>query len=652
MIDFVVVALRDIGLTLNARKTKVLIVPSLGTKEDEYLKLKNSITSNGGFQTAGREISLVDDFMYLGICICWKWDWSMAWHSAQKRARSMMYLIRQTGFQNQGTPLVYQLRYACSQVLCHLDYVAALAGVEGHSTFISENERIVSDMLRVVACLPPKFSGDALKIESGTWSQVARIRMLQLRFFAKITKIDIGSTHFRALCLSRQGSEPSRKSGKSCIWNWFDKAIRSASLFVADGSVLPNTADFGAVSSALRPCVALAQLEYFDTSPAHFSWLPVTPDNLHAIGVASLRWVSTSTQAFGMDYTLGRQMFSWQLPPGTSAAEACRTWTPQLQDAVFASLRRRGNKFRHDNSLPKTFAYWSTPDSAFRDLAAIKPASYLEPYWYAPDPRAGRRFLRARVGAWGDEYGFRRAPHSLPRVHEETLALLKQQQVPPNLFEHGRLLPRIQPECRACYLCPCDIWLPESMAHLLLDCPHASMVKLRAEVKCSLSTLFARAASIHDSPQPLPDLEDPVALYSILMLCTAIGSLDHVPAANANPHYHLNVLVPIGVQTRATLARNRALLDLAERRRNHRFALSAARMRHAVEWVAFFTQRWSRAIAMENTQDPSSKIGESLVSLVCDHSQRLYSARRMALRSSVGFAIRDRDPVAQPEPAQ
>ena len=87
----------------------------------------------------------------------------------------MLYLIRQTGFQNQGAALVYQLRFACCQVLSHLDYVSALAGVEGNSTFITQNERIVSDVLRVVACLPPKFSGDALKFESGTWQQPARI---------------------------------------------------------------------------------------------------------------------------------------------------------------------------------------------------------------------------------------------------------------------------------------------------------------------------------------------------------------------------------------------------------------------------------------------------------------------------------------------
>jgi len=144
---------------------------------------------------------------------------------------------------------------------------------------------------------------------------------------------------------------------------------------------------------------------------------------------------------------------------------------------------------------------------------------------------------------------------------------------------------------------------------------------------------------------PAPDFDDPIALYTVLMLCTAVGHLDHVPVHVANPHYNLDVLVPADAQTRAAMALNRSA-DLAERRRNHHLPLTAARMRPATTWVAFFTQQWCRAILSERTQELPARLGERLVSLVCGHSQNLYSARRSALRLHTGFAIRDRDPAS------
>jgi hypothetical protein len=59
-----------------------------------------------------------------------------------------------------------------------------------------------------------------------------------------------------------------------------------------------------------------------------------------------------------------------------------------------------------------------------------------------------------RGGKWGDEFGYRRIPRGPVKRIED-------------------------PAARACYLCPADAWLPETMSHLLLRCPHAAMVRLR-----------------------------------------------------------------------------------------------------------------------------------------------------------------------------
>ena len=64
-----------------------------------------------------------------------------------------------------------------------------------------------------------------------------------------------------------------------------------------------------------------------------------------------------------------------------------------------------------------------------------------------------RRLLHALVGKWGDEFGYRRIPRGPVKRIED-------------------------PAARACCLCPADAWLPETMSHLLLRCPHAAMVRL------------------------------------------------------------------------------------------------------------------------------------------------------------------------------
>jgi len=387
--------------------------------------------------------------------------------------------------------------------------------------------------------------------------------------------------------------------------------------------------------------LSLAFVEYLDPTG---TWTLATPAMFVAdVSTFRLRLVSTSSRAFCVDYVLGEQVFFWELPVGTSTRQALSEWTPQLQSAVFASLRKRGNKFRHDQLVQKLFSTWASPDSAFRDYVALKSSSYLEPYWYISDAHAARRILRARVGCWGDEYCFRRQPRALTQLHHQTTQSLKDAGIAASLFRVGRLLPVLKPEERACYLCSVDIWMPETLAHVFLHCQHAALHSERQRIKGELASLFAHSSSIIGAP-PVPDLDDDVSLYAVLLLCTGIGQLQHVPSADAG--YQLDVLVPVGVRTRAAVARASAERLLAERRRDHRVRLSAARMRPAVLWTSFFANRWLRAIATlkPDAFPPAACVGRSLISIVCDHSQRVYAARRRALRGHLGFAIRDRDP--------
>ena len=79
-----------------------------------------------------------------------------------------------------------------------------------------------------------------------------------------------------------------------------------------------------------------------------------------------------------------------------------------------------------------------------------------------------RRLLQALVGKWGEEFGFRR-------------------------FTRGVLTRIEDPADRACYLCPRDEWMPETLSHLLLHCPHPAMVRLRDSVRQALAAIILAA---------------------------------------------------------------------------------------------------------------------------------------------------------------
>ena len=220
----------------------------------------------------------------------------------------------------------------------------------------------------------------------------------------------------------------------------------------------------------------------------------------------------------------------------------------------------------------------------------------------------------------------------MPKMHRLTLAAFSSASV--RIPREGSLFPILAPENRACYLCPLESWIPESMYHLLLECQHQSMRDVRARVKSELIAISTDAATVVDAPIA-PNFDDPHVLYALLMMCTGVGSVDHL-SYGANQQYPLDVLVPADDRSREAL--------LAERRSLHRLQLSVARMRPAIQWLSYFAWRWTRAIATQQTDEMAPIIGRRLIVTLCEHQQLFYSMRRRALRDNVGFAIRDRDP--------
>jgi hypothetical protein len=642
LIDFLVQALDDVCLLLNARKTKVMIVPRLSANDTVYTSFKKAVAADGGYQARGRPIEVVDEFMYLGVCLWYGWDWTKAWHCARQRARRMLYCLRQSGFQNRPAPLIYQLRYAASQVLSHLDYVAALTGVEGSGECqMDENEVIVNDLLRFVTGCPLPTCVEALRAESGTWDFKTRVRMLQLRFFTKLTMMDCRSTHFRALCLSKQCSNILRVSGGMRYFTWFDGVMSSAAYFdipTHDPARFDDVVHLPYTSSSLQPVQTLVRFERQDA--AGVGWQTVAPED-GDLPDQCIRVRAVHDGALRFDYSTGETVTEWLFPTGTSIQFAMSSWSPQLREAVFAELRLRGNIHRQ-LLFRDTLNSWAINSSGQRDFAPLKEAVYLEPYWFADDPIAARCILRSRIGQTKLEFHYRRVDHRFPRASASSQ--LEAVSLGNHSSDRRTIMHAVsQPWERACYLCPLASWMPETVSHTLLMCPHAQLSSERDRVKIALVELAQTASDLPDCPLS-PSFDDPCTLYFVLQLATSVGPSDHQPPLPADASRRSARLQ----ERQSAVVRPDELLD-SLRQQNQWMPVQRARAQTAVLWTAFLTSRWRRAIAREAEWEPAARAGARLVNLVANFHRRIVSLRRRVLQKDASFLRRGRDP-ARPAP--
>jgi hypothetical protein len=646
ILDHLVCLLDRICLKLNARKTKVMIVPRLSATVKAYEEMKKAIIDAGGYRACGRDIEIVDEFMYLGVCIWYGWDWTRAWHTARQRARRMLYALRQAGIQNQPLPLVYQLRFAASQVLSHLDYISAIAGVESTgSAEIAQNELIVNQLLRLVTGCHVSTSTDALMAESGTWDFRTRVRMLQLRLFTKLTMMDPSSTHFRAMCLSKMHSSD-RNGGRLRYYTWFDGVRSSASFFDAHIDQ-PDHSDevvpLAFASTKLQPIQSLVQVERLGDDGV--TWLSVCADD-GDVANQVLRARAVHDGAQRIDYSTGTIITAWQFRPNTSVKAAWSLWSVQLREAAFAELRLRGNKVRQA-LFQSVVVEWTSQSSGQRDYAPLKATSYLEPYWFADDPHSARCLLRARIGYSKFEFDFRRAAHHYPRASSSIEMVLNIDVVAFN--SRKTVMPKLQqPHDRACYLCPEAEWLPETVSHALQKCTHPLLLTERANMMQAMSELIASSAAIGGCPT-LPDLNDECTQLYLLQLATSVGPTHHrgqqLPQSNNGA----------GQRQSARLAQRRALrqtqLDAAsanisvKRQQSQWLPLKRTEATTAAAWTSFLTSKWRRAIACElEDEDPAAVLGSRLVNLVVKFHRRIISLRRRVLQKDAAFLRRVRDP--------
>jgi hypothetical protein len=192
-------------------------------------------------------------------------------------------------------------------------------------------------------------------------------------------------------------------------------------------------------------------------------------------------------------------------------------------------------------------------------------------------------------------------------------------------------------------MCPVDSWLPETIEHIFLFCPHPQLVQLRVDFKQRLLSLSAEvsASAIPGCPAP-PDFADDAALYATLQLCTGAGSLRGNPT-NGSHAPSSSLLRPI---TRSVSAHAAVVSSMEWRRRHHHLSLPWSSMESASAWIAFLTWSWRSSISTGQQRSTSARFGERLVELICSHNQHVFSVRRKLLRDDVSYLSRDRDPPA------
>ena len=592
MLDITMEELAKLGLVINVKKTKWMVVPPHWVKEKDYFARVKPLALAQPLRVYQQPIELVDEFDYLGITVWWRWDWTRAWATAHQRARKAFFGARRAGWQHRAGSLNSQMEYARAKIFCHFNYIAALTGTDAAST--ATTDQIAGWVLQSVS--GQRFASvEALRIEAGVWSWQARGDMLLLRMWCKYLAMPKDSVAYRAICLSISNTP----SGVQ--WRMDAHAKPWARHLVA-------AADrFGIAADRVRLMQHdLAVLLVDQVNDGHLTEVsPATvlgPLSVLRIGVAGSTLWQTDVNC-------------WRLPIGTVLAEALQTWSPQLKAAVYAALKGRGNLCRQ--RVVREFLIAQVQNhTRLKTWASTISGSFEQPYWRLTDVTLARRLCALRLDCCPTEDHWRWRPHgALQRI--------------PVAAE------------RACYLCdaidpavPAVYW-PESLAHVLITCTCPALVAVRDRFQQAITALAGDVATrcLADAARaPCPDFTNATVLLSCMQLCVGAGpSLVTAPMAVGPAAGSLTQ-----VERTAHACRRRAAPPFD---RESQMAAATAR------WVRALTDDWCDIHRNVRRRDPPAlSPGGRLVQLVAAHAVAAFAARRALLKTSVAFQARARDP--------
>ena len=632
MMNVVARSLADIGLCINTRKTKQMVVRGHGTSMANFQAVVDQTVAHP-LVVNGTNIGVVDKFDYLGVMLNSRWDWAAAVRDALSQAGAAFAQALVGGFHRAGT-LHSMVEHAHAKIFCHFTYVAALMGAGGNKSSAPylEMQRFIYTVLKTIGGYP-HLEGEALAIEAGVWDMKTRIDTLLARFWCKIASFDSDSYAYRAVCLSiEQWRRPTgRAFSARDVWSmpaadpgdpetkWSRAPDAHKQPWGQHLAAMAKRLGLDMESVMRMEVTAVARLQVQPNIGG--PWLDV---NVHdALAVHAVRDTPPERMrlvAVGDD--------EGRVPcEGFPASSLVRVgtaygqWSTTLRSMCRAALRWRGNRVRQVAVRTFIAAQIAGDHKPLRRWALFTSASYERAYFWSTDLKAARRFIRLKLDKGPYEANVRRRAF---------------------IVVHGKLeivLNRLDdPAQRVCYLCGPGppggdgaavgdngdegeraAGQPETLEHMLFHCPHADLAAARARATSALAAI-ARAASV-EGQHHTPDFACPSVLLTTFMLCGSVG-----PLQDMGP-----MLAGAGPAERAG-----RVMDLER-----------GRARTTAEWVAALLGPWMAAVRDPRFKgDPDRLPGGRLVQVVLDWALDLFTNRRRALRESEEFRLRKRDPPA------
>jgi len=696
-----------IGLLLNIPKTKWLLVARatwLGSDDvsgmpvnADYMDLRHTALSTP-LTISGEPIKMVSHFDYLGARVSWRWNWEAAWRLACQRANHELFGMMRGGLQNCGVSLDAQCDFVRAKVACHFNYISVVAGAGGNKSSAPwlKTEAILTRALRTVA--GDGFgSGAALKMESGTMDQETRICMLLLRFYCKIMAMDYTTPLHRAMCLSmrmmtaRQRADSSKTDSainRLHMQPWAQQLATALSFFQMPSLPAPSdhlkliwhnlftlqcdTRGDGTWTNLQHPVEQDRRAQHSFSAPS----ADLVEKSLAGLG----RSIPMRVAVTGLrddEYKEGATC--WALPAGTLYRDVFRTWTAPVQQACYEALKRKANARRQQlvcEQLDKLVLAAGRADvaqsSSLRRYAAIKRASYLEPYWHIPDVVAARRLLKVRTdSARTRDYVLRsgRGERGAVRQPDRTL--------------------------RGCYCCSSiddvpGVYCPESIDHVLLRCSayddiraafketilaivNEADAKLVADQASSSAPELAGEGPAVDTawlvimklctganPRKLPTDPEPesislVSRNTVAASASAGNGAGHGAAVQKKKDAHVE---PVPAHIMFTRGKSRqAVLDRPAAAHAKRaaplFEWDVAAATDAALWVSAMTTDWVDCLRptwpgqsggrLRRDEDPTSRPGYLLATTVAAFSRNIFVRRKALMSKSDDFAHHARD---------
>jgi hypothetical protein len=646
MLEILERALSDVGLTINVKKTKCMVVAKFGTKAAIHEAHVQRLVASP-LLVNGQTIDVVDRFDYLGAMLNSDWSWADAWSEACKEVRVALARALVGGFHRTGT-LDAMRQHAEGKILCHLTYILALTGAGGLAH--REGQKTIHGVLHTIAGYP-FLNGDALAIEAGVWDLETRIHNLLLRFWCKIAVSDPLSLVYRAACLSieqwhrpyeldvyrprgagsqpwtplRSYQDPSTWYARSSFVNrqpWAQQLTRAATAFGLDATAVLQMRVAAVVNLEVQRADHTRAWDTIDTSDAAavIAVRDVRPPRLRLLAVDDARAEPT--------------LYQFEKSDKVTAATVFSQWSPTLRQACFESLRRRGNRSRQVKVQAFLVEQVQEGKNVLRRWASMRSGSYRHPYWYCTDLVASRRLIRLLLGRGPHEECVRQRPYS--------------SLVPGTLEPSYVLLPRLDNWAdRVCYLCGHprpqaddgsgavnvdNGWAAETLEHMLFSCQHPSLVAQRRQLQVDLQllvqaadtqTVVQQSGQVHTS-DATPDTHHPSVLMTIFTMSVALGPS---PVLQPEP-------IRVGTSTSTSTTRDAAT------------PLDRERARRTTTWVSALLSHYSSHVRDSRVKviDPDQLPGGRLVALVCKWAMDLFVLHRRAVRDNAEYRHRLRDP--------